>query len=215
MTAYRARSGSRESAAPISCHARRWNTEGSTGGSIAAAVMAQAQGRSVGIAGWVEVAAGMAAGVTCWEGVVPVLGILVADEARSGCRESAPHSSRRARRRSTEIGTIDGRAVVTMGHLKGGSVRVVRWVEIAVDVTMRVATIVVLRRESSIVALIKDTDRGTDIAESVTNVAGVNMSVMIGTTGTEVEAVVGIKSGCSWLNSTVGEARNSNFMVSR
>ena len=207
LIAYRARSGRPESAAHISCHACRRSTEGS----IAAAVMAHAQGRSVGIVGWVEVAVG----VTCWEDVIPVLGILVADKARSGGRKNAPPGSSCARRRSTDGGTIGGIAVVTMGHLKARSVRVVRWVEIAVDVTIRVATILVLRRKSSIAALIKDTDRSSDIAENVTNVAGGNASVIIGTTGTEVEAVVGIGSGCSWLNSAIGEARSSKVMVSR
>ena len=80
---------------------------------------------------------------------------------------------------------------------------------------MRAATIVVLRRKSSIVALIKDTDKSNDIAESVTSVAGVNVSVMIGTTGTKVEAVVGIESGCSFLNNANEEASNSNVMASR
>ena len=211
LIAYRARSGRRESAAQIGCHARRRSTKGDTAGSIAAAAMTHAQSRSVGVIEWVEVAVV----VTCLEDVVSMLGILVADKARSGRRKNAPPGSSCTRGRSTEGGTIGGIAVVNMGHLKGRSVSVVRWVEIAVDVTIKVATIVVLRGKSSIAALIIDTDRSTDIAESVTNVAGVNVSVMIGTTGTEVEAVVGIGSGCSLLDSTVGEARNSNVMVSR
>ena len=226
LIAYRARSGRPESAPHIICHACRRRTEGSTegntAGSIAAAVLAHAQGRSVGIVGWVEVAVG----VTCWEYVVAVLGILVANKARSGGRKNAPPGSSCARRGSTDGGTIGGIAVVTMGHLKARSVSVVQWVEIAVDVPIRVATIFVLRRNSSIVALVKapdrscdadsssDADRSCNTAESVANVAGVNVSVIIGTTGTKVEAVVGIGSGCSWLNSAFREARNSNVMVS-
>ena len=120
-----------------------------------------------------------------------------------------------------------------MGHPNGGSVRVVRRVEIAVDETIRVAIIFVLRRNSSITALVKaadrscgadrscdadgscDADMSSDSVESVANGAGVNVSVIVGTTGTEVEAVVGIGSGCSWLNSAIGEARNSNVTASR
>ena len=55
----------------------------------------------------------------------------------------------------------------------------------------------------------------SDSAESVANAAGVNVSVIVGTTGTEVEAVVDIGSDCSWLNSSIGEIRNSNLMASR
>ena len=176
LIADRARSGRRESAARIRCHARRRSTEGNTAGSITAAVMAHAQGHCVGVVGCVEVAVG----VTCWEDVVPVLGMLVADKARSGRRKNAPPGSFCARRWSTEGGAIGGIAVVTMGHRKGLSVRDVRWVETAVDVTIKVVTVVVLRGKSSITALVKDTERSTDIAESVTNVAGGNVSVMIG-----------------------------------
>ena len=65
-------------------------------------------------------------------------------------------------------------------------------VEIAVDVAIRVATILILRKKSSIALLMKNTDRSTDIVENVTNVAAVDVSVIDWTTGTEVEAAVGI-----------------------
>ena len=186
--AYRARSGRREIAVLNVYHARRRSTEGNTAGSIATDVIAHVQGRSVGVVGWVEVAVS----VTCWEDVVPILGILVANEARSGRRKRAPPGSSFACRRSTVVGTIGGRTVVTMRHPKGRCVRVVWRVEIAVNVAIRVATILILRKKSSIALLIKNTDRSTDIAESVTNVAAVDVFAIIWTTGTEVEAAVGI-----------------------
>ena len=121
LIAYRARSGRRESAVHNVCHARRRSTEGNTAGSIATDVMAHVQGRSVGVVGWVEVAVS----VTCWEDVVHILGILVGNEARSGRRKRAPPGSSFAHRRSTAVGTIGGRAVVSMKHPKGRSVRIV------------------------------------------------------------------------------------------
>ena len=94
--------------------------------------------------------------MTCWQDVVLVLRMLVADRARSGYRRDAPSGGFLA----LTIGAI---FTVIMGHLKDRSVRVDRWAEIAVDVTMRVAAILILRKERIIVTSIKDTDRSTDI----------------------------------------------------
>ena len=70
-----------------------------------------------------------------------------------------------------------------------------------------------MKRKSCRKALIITYAGDSDVTESVTKVVSAILSVVNGIADTSVEVDVGIGSHCSFRNSTIGEARNSNVVV--